>query len=277
VTTRPDEASYGAVLARYYDLDLLDDPGDLPLYEALSRRTGGPILELAAGTGRVAIPLATAGHAVTAVDRDRHMLDRARQGWQRVARDGAAGAEAGTPSTGLAFVEADLIDVALGAHFGLVVLALNSLLLLGERSRQVAALASMARHLRSDGLAVVDIWLPGPDDLALYDGRAILEWLRDDPETTDRVAKLASATFDTATATVTLTQMFDAWPADGGAVRRVSRVDRMRLVGADELVAMAAEAGLTMERLGSDHSLTPFGPGAERAILVGRRSQERLV
>ena len=38
-----------AALARLYDVDLLDDPGDLDLYLSLAGRTGGPILELAAG------------------------------------------------------------------------------------------------------------------------------------------------------------------------------------------------------------------------------------
>ena len=63
----PDTA---AALARLYDVDLLDDPGDIDLYLALAARTGGPILELAAGSGRVAIPLAQAGYEVTAVDID---------------------------------------------------------------------------------------------------------------------------------------------------------------------------------------------------------------
>ena len=55
-------------LARFYDLDLRDDPGDLDLYLALAERTGGPILELGAGTGRLAVPLAAAGDRVSAVD-----------------------------------------------------------------------------------------------------------------------------------------------------------------------------------------------------------------
>ena len=60
---RPDPAT-AAALARLYDLDLLDDPGDLDLYLALAARADGPILELAAGTGRLAVPLALAGHTV---------------------------------------------------------------------------------------------------------------------------------------------------------------------------------------------------------------------
>jgi len=61
----PDRA---ARLAAFYDLDLRDDPGDLDLYLALADREGGPVLELGVGTGRLAVPLAAAGHAVTGVD-----------------------------------------------------------------------------------------------------------------------------------------------------------------------------------------------------------------
>ena len=59
-----------AALARLYDLDLLEDPGDVDLYLALAARTGGPILEIAAGSGRLALPLARAGYEVTLVDID---------------------------------------------------------------------------------------------------------------------------------------------------------------------------------------------------------------
>src|SRR5437762_13245766 len=79
-------------LARLYDLDLTEDPGDLELYRALARRTGGPIVELAVGSGRIAAPLAADGHRVVGVDLDPAMLDRART---RTGIDCAAGAGGG--------------------------------------------------------------------------------------------------------------------------------------------------------------------------------------
>lgn len=260
-------------LARYYDLDLLDDPGDLELYLALAARTGGPVLELAAGTGRLAVPLAASGLAVTALDLDPRMLSRAADRWAerggRSATRRRTGSRAQPGRGSLDLVEADLVEADLGRRFGLVLLGLNSLLLLADAERQAAALVSIARHLRNDGLAVVDVWLPGPDDLALYDGRLILEWVRDDPQRGEQVAKQGSARYDPATAVVELTTLFDAWPAAGGPVRRVSRTDRLRLLGAGELVRLAVDAGLRVETLAGDYGLTPFGIGAERAVLVG--------
>jgi len=70
--------AYAAAIARLYDLDLSVEPGDVDLYRALAKRTGGPILELAVGSGRIAVPLAEDGHRLVGVDIDPAMLDRAR-------------------------------------------------------------------------------------------------------------------------------------------------------------------------------------------------------
>ncbi|HTS15559.1 MAG TPA: methyltransferase domain-containing protein [Candidatus Sulfotelmatobacter sp.] len=254
----PDRASR---LAEFYDLDLRDDPGDLDLYLALAAREGDPILELAVGSGRLAVPLAGAGHAVTGVDDDPAMLARAAARWTA-----AGGRAAGT----LDLVTADLLTVELGAHFRLAFLALNSLFLMGTYERQTAAVHALARHLRPGGLAVVDVWLPSADELAAYDARLALEWLRLDDAGTHQVAKQGSARLDTAAATVTLTTVFDRWPVDGGPLERLARTDELRLVTAAELTAMARAAGLRVEMLAGDYRMEPFGPGAERVLLLGR-------
>jgi SAM-dependent methyltransferase len=194
---------------------------------------------------------------VTGVDIDAAALARADAAWQ-----------AANGSGRLELVEHDLVDVRLDTRFGVAILALNSLLLLGHASSQRDALVTLARHLQPGGLAVIDVWLPGPDDLVMYDGRTQLEWVRSDDERHERVAKSASARYDAATAVITLSAFYDAWPEEGGAVRRVARTDRIRLVGAAELERMAAEAGLEPRFLAGDYDMSPFGPGAERVVLV---------
>ncbi|HVQ21670.1 MAG TPA: class I SAM-dependent methyltransferase [Candidatus Saccharimonadia bacterium] len=257
------DESAAARLARYYDLDLEGGPPDIERYLALAEAENGPVLELMAGTGRLAIPLAKAGHAVTAVDLDPAMLARAKARWAR-SRDDA------TARGSLSFELADVLEIDLGARFALVLIALNSLFLLGTRARQAAGLRVAARHLRPGGLLVVDVWLPDQADLELYDGRLNLEWERTDPETGLRVAKVDAARHDSATGHVEMFTWFDTWPIDGGPVSRVSRTDHVRLVTAGDLAAMAEEAGLTVEAIEGDHDGGPFGPGAERALLLAR-------
>ena len=253
-------------LARLYDVDLFDDPGDIDLYVALAARTGGPILELAAGSGRIAVPLVQAGYEVTAVDIDPAMLARL--------RDRLAATAIGQPdlSGRLHPVQADLIGLKLAGdpQFGLAILGLNSILLLDSREKQRAAIETMARHLGPGGVAVVDVWLPAADELARYDGRLSLEYVRLDPETHLVVAKTASAEHEPTRGRVDLTAIYDEGE-QGGPIRRWVRHDRLRLLSPDELSDMAEDAGLIVEVLAGSYDLEPLVNHDERVILIARR------
>ena len=253
-------------LARLYDLDLVEDPGDLDLYLALAKGSGGPILELAAGTGRLAVPLAAAGHVVTAVDLDPAMLERASA---RARAEPAA-------NDRLELLEADLLDLDLpgAGAYRFAFIALNSLFLLATREAQRQAFRTLAKHLGPDGVAAVDVWLPEPDDLARFDGRLILEYERRDSESGLNVTKAAAARFDPASAIVDLTAIYEEG-APGEPTVRWIRHDALRLVGADELRSMAEDAGLIVESLAGGYDLDLIGPGSERAIVVARRPPAR--
>jgi SAM-dependent methyltransferase len=259
-----ESETLAAALARLYDLDLAEDPGDVELYRALARRTGGPIIELAVGSGRIARPLVADGHHVVGVDNDPAMLDRAR----------ATTAEATSGRLGL--VETDLVaaprnaTVVAAGPFRLAILGLNSILLLAAADRQRAAFGAMASLLAPGGVAVVDAWQPSPADLVAFDGRLSLEWLRTDPETGRDVTKTVAAWFDPATRLVTLTTIFEEG-SPGAAAARWTRTDALRLITVDELASFAAAAGLEVEQLAGDHELGPLEPGSDRVVLVARK------
>ena len=255
--------SAAAALARLYDLDLSEDPGDLDLLLALAARANGPILELAVGSGRLAVPLAEDGHEVTGVDLDPAMLARARE------RADAAGRAVARRVT---LVEGDARTIRLddAGDYRLAVIPLNSIFLMGNRADQAAAIATLAAHLARGGLAMVDAWLPDADDLARYDGRLVLEWARPDPASGRLVTKSCSAVYEATSASVVLTTIFEEGLAGQAPVRWV-RVDRLRLVTPDELAAFAESSGLVVETLAGDYELGELEPGAERVVMVARK------
>ena len=263
----PDPETLANAIARMYDLDLSEDPGDVDLFRALARRTGGPIVELAVGSGRIAVPLAEDGHQVVGVDIDRAMLDRAR------ARITGASPEV---AARVQLVEADLVDadrheaIAAGGPFALAILGLNTILLLATVAGQRAALATMARLLAPGGVAVVDAWQPSPADLVAFDGRISLEWLRTDPATGREVTKQLAAWYEHLRRLVTLTTIFEEG-APGEPPSRWVRQDALGLISGDELVAFAEDAGLEVDQLAGDHELGPLEPGADRVVLVARK------
>jgi SAM-dependent methyltransferase len=171
----------------------------------------------------------------------------------------------------LDLIEADLLDLDLpnAGTYRLAIIALNSLFLLATHDAQRQAFRTIARHLAPGGLAAVDVWLPEPEDLARFDGRMIFEYERLEPESGHEVTKVDSARYDLTTAVVDLTVIYEEGPPGGSPVRWIRR-DALRLVGADELRAMAEDAGLVVDEVGGDYDLDPIGPGSERAVLIAR-------
>ncbi len=96
--------------ARYYDADYGAVDDDLPFYRELAQRTGGPVLEVMCGSGRLLLPLARAGLRMTGVDVSRAMLSLARE---RLA--------AANLSERVQLLEADIRQCAVRGPFGLAI------------------------------------------------------------------------------------------------------------------------------------------------------------
>jgi SAM-dependent methyltransferase len=119
-----------------YDREDSSDTG-IAFYMALAQETGGPVLELACGTGRVSIPLAQLGFAVTGVDIVGGMLERAR-----------------SKSAGLLtrWVEGDARTFDLGEQFRLIFLTGNAFQAFLTNADQAALLDRVRAHLHYEGL-----------------------------------------------------------------------------------------------------------------------------
>lgn len=120
----------------WHDLECGGYVADLPLWRELARERGGPILDVGAGTGRVALDLARNGHEVTALDRDPELLDalRRRVGGLLVTT-----------------VVADARSFELDTRFPLCIVPMQTVQLL-DREGRAAFLRCARRHLAAGGL-----------------------------------------------------------------------------------------------------------------------------
>jgi SAM-dependent methyltransferase len=130
----------------WHDLECGAYAADLPLWRSLAAREGDPILEIGAGTGRVAIDLARCGHRVTALDHDPELVAELRLR----ASDFALETEL-----------ADARTFELEASFALCLVPMQTIQLLGGAAARAAFLGRARRHLRPGGLLAVAIaeWL----------------------------------------------------------------------------------------------------------------------
>lgn len=130
--------------------------GDADWYARRAREWGGPVLEGACGTGRVAWTLAEAGLEVTGFDLSPHML---RQAEARRARMPGEVARRAT------FVPGDMADFDLGRTFPLAIVPFRAFQALLTPEAQRAALARFRAHLVPGGRLVLDLFDPRLDYL----------------------------------------------------------------------------------------------------------------
>ena len=138
--------------------------GDIAFYDRLARATGGPVLELGCGTGRIALALAQAGLSVTGVDVSAGMLALARRKSERLAA---------AANSRLALVEGDMAQLDLGRHFGTAFIAFRSFQHLLTVDEQRATLTGVHRRLRPDGRLALHLFDPRFDLLAYENPPAI--------------------------------------------------------------------------------------------------------
>lgn len=115
---------------------------DIDQITGLARTTGGPILELMSGTGRILLPLARAGYEVWGLEVNEAMMDRATAAFSQEPPDVVAR---------IHLVRADVRSFSLGKEFPLVVLTYGSFQHLLEEADQTACLMNVADHLASHG------------------------------------------------------------------------------------------------------------------------------
>ena len=135
----------------WHDVEHGSYDADLPLWRQLADATGGPILDLGAGTGRVSVDLAAQGHDVVALDGDPELLT-----------------ELSEREPSVRTVHADAREFSVDAKFPLVIAPMSFVQILGGHGGRVAMLRKVYEHLAPEGLFAAPISDPSdtvPEDL----------------------------------------------------------------------------------------------------------------
>ncbi|MBM3322377.1 class I SAM-dependent methyltransferase [candidate division WOR-3 bacterium] len=155
--------------APFYDLTHAELTEDIPFWVELARQADGPVCELACGTGRVLLPVARAGIAVTGLDLCQAMLDKLQAKLDQEPRE---------VQSRVALKCAHMRDYRFSQKFRLVFCAFNSFQHLMTTDDQLACLASVRSYLADDGLLCINVFAPFHDRLAKK-SEAVEEVLKD--------------------------------------------------------------------------------------------------
>ena len=142
-------------IARLYDPWSLSVTEDVSFYVERARRSGGPVVELGVGTGRIAIPIAAEGIRVIGVDLSEGMLEVAREQAE------LSGIAVG-PGAELDLRYGDFRDPPVEETVPLVTIPFRSLLHMQTDEDRRAVLRSVRRMLKPGGTFIFDVFCPGP-------------------------------------------------------------------------------------------------------------------
>jgi SAM-dependent methyltransferase len=259
VSGRPGKNAFDE-FPRLYDWEHDRYLADVDVHIGFARRFGGPVLELATGTGRLLGPLAQAGFAVTGVDSSEPMLERAGQRFSRLR----------LPAR---LVRQRLETLQLDERFRTIILGLDSFGLLLKRDDQLRALRAARSHVTHDGRLILDVangnlrgaveppeellhdlTLPDPDT-----GRPITKFILRRPRPSEQLDELI---------------FFYDEQDERGFLRRSTVELRLRWYTRFELELLLQNAGWTVDELYGNYDLAEYGPDSGRILIVARPAPE---
>ncbi|HEX8455313.1 MAG TPA: class I SAM-dependent methyltransferase [Longimicrobium sp.] len=233
--------------------DLLFPPGEYArFYAEEARRAGGPVLELACGTGQLLAPIAQGGTRCVGIDLSPEML-------------GAAAERLRQASASAELVEGDIRSFDLGESFPLIFIARNSLLHLHATDDLLACFSAVRRHLAPGGVFVFDVFNPSVRLLARPAGTRFAVMEIEHPDH-GRVSVEAEGEYDAATQVKRETWYFSApgrpdfWTAPLA----------VRCIFPQELPLLLDAGGLRLEARYGDFAGGSFHGGSARQVCFCR-------
>jgi SAM-dependent methyltransferase len=237
----------------HYDLlAQMTAPADLPFYRALVAEHGAPVLELGAGTGRVALELAKDGTEVVGVELSPHMLQYAQS-------------KAEQESIGLTLALGDIRKFNLRAKFPLILLTYNTFNHLLDLDSILGCLDCIREHMNTqESRLVIDTFQPS---LTFLGGepqrrRPILRYV--DPYTKEEVVLHEENHYEPATQ---LNRIVWSYTIGGKNDARIDELT-MRLFFPNELDTLLLLEGFAIETKMGDYDGRPFGSTTPKQLMV---------
>jgi len=245
--------------SEYYDLDH-DITLDLDFYRQFAQQSDSPILELACGTGRVALPLAEEGFEVYGVDISDNMLEVCRKKASVQGLDGKT-----------YLYQADMTQFDLPKKdFKLAFIALRSFMHLLRPQDQYSCLECVNSHLQSRGTFIVSVIAPDPEKLSRKPGPFELQREFDLPDGNHVLRKGRLVEHDLARQVRQFEFRFEEYDRAGALVQERTVPLYTRYTFRYELQYLLERAGFEVLEVFRDYERVPYD-GTGEMIVVARK------
>jgi len=245
------------LIAPFYDIEHAHFDEDVNLYINFAELCGGPLLELACGSGRLLVPLACEGYELTGVDNSRSMLNLAQRALE----------EAGVADQ-CTLVQENMSSVRLGQKFRLAFIALGSFGHVCTRQEQRQTLAVVHDHLIAGSKFILDISNTDVRYMEQLSGQVLHQgtWKRENGSLLSHFVSPASSTTKHL---LELTHFYEEH-RQGDAVHRTVITTHLYLFEKNEVELLLEEAGFAINDVFGDYELSPFEHESPRMIFIAQ-------
>ena len=235
--------------ADFYDAEFSTRDLEIPFFRKQAAQAGGPVLEVACGTGRITLPIARAGIDVTGLDVSRPMLEQARR-------------KATGEGLNIEWIEQDCRDMNLARRFALVFSATNAMQHLLDFESTCAFLQCARSLLSPGGQLILDVFNPDPVKLARTSNARYLHKTIATPDGQGIRVEAASAYHAD-----TQILHFDLFYLRGEQLIRTKRVN-MRCYFPEELLALCRCNGLDIVNRFGGYDEAKFTNCSPKQVLI---------
>ncbi len=238
--------------------------GDAEWYRAKARQSGGPVLELGAGTGRIALGIAQDGVAVHALDADASMLQALQQKL------------AGQPPqvrARVAVTVADMRTFRLPERFALIIAPFRGFLHNVTERDQLACLARVREHLRPHGSFAFNVFHPSLEYMAHHAGALAGVWRR--AGTYPRpdggcIVRSESTRYDTVRQIVDSHHRYDEFGPDGRLTRSSLHQIELGYLYPPDIRRLLNDAGFEAVQIAGGFDGRPFTQDTDELVIEAR-------
>lgn len=230
--------------------DRLFGRGYAEFWLSQAKISGGPILELGCGTGKLSIALSEAGFSVAGVDNSPALLQFA-----------------ASKSDDVLWIEGDMRSFNLNERFALIMLPSNNLGHLHTPQDFEGCIGSVKRHLQPEGVFVIDVFVPNLKLLLRDREEEYVLGEYDSPDGQGRVRVMARSHYESTTQIVRTTTIRKI----SGQPDLVGSLD-LKMYFPRELEALVRCNGLRIAARYGGHAGEPFDERSRFQILVCENS-----
>jgi SAM-dependent methyltransferase len=259
-----DYDEYG-VSAEFYDYVVpYRDRQDVTFFVDAAKESGGPVLEIGCGTGRILLPTARAGIEIVGLDISPGMLAVCREQLSR---------EPVEVQAKVRLVQADMRNFDLAQSFALVTIPFRPFQHLTTVDDQCVCLRNIHRHLAHDGRLILDLFNPS---LPMLVDENLGQEIGDEPEFVmpdgRRVNRRVKFVAKNLLTQINQSELIYYVTHPDGRTERLVHAFPMRYLFRFEAEHLLVRCGFAVEQVYADYDKSPYGskyPG--ELIFVARK------